>query len=112
MNCQFCYTGRLGLMANLQAAQVGVVSRGDTMLLLFIEICRILHSTFHPKTLLKILRCGHHHHLPPPTTAAHPLRLVERMGGKTTSFSVVVNLFQHGFAFLLFCSVFFIVVRL
>lgn len=23
MNCQFCYTGRLGLMANLQTAQVG-----------------------------------------------------------------------------------------
>lgn len=29
MNCQFCYTGRLGLMANLQAAQVGFESRGD-----------------------------------------------------------------------------------
>lgn len=25
MNCQFCYTGRLGLMANLQTAQVGNV---------------------------------------------------------------------------------------
>lgn len=29
MNCQFCYTGRLGLMANLQAAQVGGASRAD-----------------------------------------------------------------------------------
>ncbi|CAM9569404.1 unnamed protein product, partial [Ectocarpus fasciculatus] len=54
MNCQFCFTGRLGLMANLQAAQAG----GLTIVEQVLVAKRYLESVGDPSTVTGVVFTG------------------------------------------------------